>query len=295
MTRRGRFAAALSLAPVYAVCYSAIKVGLAYAPPLRYGGLRAVAAGVSLLVLLRVLKRPVLPPIRLWPGTVALAVTGTLLAYGAMFSSPGRTGAGIASVLGNTTPLLVTALAVPFLGETVSRAKASALALGFAGAVLIAYPALTAPAYSGIAGVALPLTAAAGFAISSVIFKRINAEGQILQVAAWQLLLGGVPLLGLSAMVESQAIDWTATFVALVLFLAIIGTAATTAVWFWLVQHDDVGRLSIALFLVPAFGLGLAVGLFHEPLAPTELLGIGVVLAALGVMALDGGSADLTE
>ncbi len=70
------------LALVYAVCYAAIKAGLAFAP-------------------LR----------RLWPWIFALAVTGTLVAYTGMFLSPRRAGAGIASVLGNTGPLMIVALA----------------------------------------------------------------------------------------------------------------------------------------------------------------------------------------
>jgi len=273
---------------VYAVCYSAIKVGLAYAPPLRYGGLRAVVAGTSLLLLLRVLGRPIFPPARLWRGTTAIGVTGTLLAFGAMFSSPGRTGAGIASVLGNTMPLLTIALAVPLLGETVSRTKAAALALGFAGAALVAYPALADPAHHPVLGALLPLTAAAGLSISSVLFKRIDAKGAVLQVAAWQLLMGGVPLLALSAIVEARAtIEWNAAFVGLLLFLSLIGTALTTAVWYWLVQRDDVGRLSIALFLVPAVGLGLAVWLFDERLGVPEVVGVGLILAALAGIAFD--------
>jgi probable blue pigment (indigoidine) exporter len=133
----------------------------------------------------------------------------------------------------------------------------------------------------------LPLTAAAGFAISSILFKRIGAEGAVLQVVAWQLLLGGLPLLALSAFFEPQVIDWTATFVGLLLFLSLIGTALTTAVWYWLVQRDEVGRLSIALFLVPAVGLGLAVSLFNEPLAVPEVVGVGLVLAALAGIVLE--------
>lgn len=136
---------------------------------------------------------------------------------------------------------------------------------------------------------ALPLTAASGFAISSVIFKRIDATGAVMQVAAWQLLLGGVPLLALSVLSEPQAILWNRTFVGLLLFLGVIGTALTTVVWYWLVQRDDVGRLSVALFFVPVAGLFLAVSLFDERLAATEILGVGIILTALAGMALEDG------
>lgn len=97
MTARTRFGLAAALAGVYAVCYPLIKLGLAYAPPLGFAALRALLAGAVLLALLAVLRRPVVPPRRLWPGVAALALMGTVLAYGAMFSSPGRMGAGLDS------------------------------------------------------------------------------------------------------------------------------------------------------------------------------------------------------
>lgn len=289
MTHRGRLGVAVALAAVYAVCYSAIKVGLAYAPPLHYGALRAVVAAAALLVFLLIAGRPLLPPRRLWPGVIALALIGTLLAYGAMFSAPGRTGAGIASVLGNTTPLLVLGLAVPLLGERLTGPKVGALLLGLGGAGLIAFPAFTDPAHHGPASALLPLGAAAGFAIASVIVKRIAARGAEVQVAAWQLLLGGAALLGVAAVLEPQArILWTGPFLGLLLFLGVIGTALTTVVWYWLVQRDDVGRLSITLFFAPAVGLGLGITLFDEQLESAQIFGVGLILLALSVLVVDG-------
>ncbi len=41
----------LGLTLVYAVCFVAIKEGLAFAPPLLFAGLRAIIAGAALLAL----------------------------------------------------------------------------------------------------------------------------------------------------------------------------------------------------------------------------------------------------
>lgn len=48
---------ALGLTAVYAVCFVAIKAGLAFAPPLLFAGLRAEIAGVVLLGLVVFLRR----------------------------------------------------------------------------------------------------------------------------------------------------------------------------------------------------------------------------------------------
>lgn len=282
---RRRLLVVICLAVVYSVCYSAIKAGLAYAPPLRFAGLRAVVAGAILLGLVVVLRQPLLPPRRLWPGVVALAVSGTFLSFGAMFLSPGRTGAGIASVLGNTGPLLVVILAAVFLGEPITRAKAAALLLGLTGVSLIAYPAITDPSQRGVLGAILPLIAAAGTAVQSVIVKRLRIRDVLLAVTAWQFVLGGLPLLLVSAVLERGAvIVWSGVFVSLFLFLTVVGTSAATALWFRLVQDAELGRLTLQLFLVPVFGLVLAMAFFREKIGTLEVAGIAIVVLGIALV-----------
>lgn len=288
MTSRGHLGLAVGLATLYAVCYSAIKQGLTYAPPLTFAGLRALLAGAGLLAVLVVRKRRLTPPRRLWPGLVAVAATGTFLAYGAMFLSPGHTGAGIASVLGNTTPLITFALAVPLLGERMTRAKVGAVVPGLAGVSLIAYPAISDPAHAGVLGALLPLGAATGFAVSSVLVKRMKLGDAVLEVAAWQLLLGGGALLATAALVEPGArVRWAPAFIALLAFLALLGTALTTVVWYWLVQRDEVGRLTVALFFAPVVGLGLGVALFGERLGVAEFAGTALIVTGLAAVVFE--------
>jgi drug/metabolite transporter (DMT)-like permease len=50
-----------------------------------------------------------------------------------MFMSPGRTGAALASVLGNTGPVLMVLLAALVLHEPLTRRRLTALGLGMAG------------------------------------------------------------------------------------------------------------------------------------------------------------------
>ena len=230
---------------------------------------------------------PVLPARRHWPGLVAVAATGTVVGYGAMFLSPGRTGTGLASVLGNTTPLFIIVLAAAVLGERITLPKAAALSLGLLGVTLTASPAFASPGRSGLLSNVLPLLAAGGTATESVLVKRLGLGAHILCFTAWQLLLGGGSLLLVSAWLErGLAIAWTARFIGLLTFLALVGTAFTTALWYWLLQRGEVGRLSLALFLAPVTGLVLAVALFGERLRPVELLGVAATVSGIGIVLL---------
>ena len=270
------------LTAIYALCFAAIKAGLPFAPPLLFGGLRALIGGVALLGLVIALRQPLLPPRRSWGWILALASTGITLAFGAMFLSPGRAGVGIASVLGNTQPLIVVVLAAIFLGEQMTHSKWLTLGLGLIGVTLISSQALAGPDAYGLSGMALALTASAGASASSVIFKRMGTPASLLVITAWQLILGSLPLLAISALIERDTqMIWNAQFVGLLLFLALIGTSFANAVWYWLIQRDEVGRLTMFFFLVPLFGLGIAALAFGERI--NQLEGIGSILTIVGI------------
>lgn len=269
---------------VYATCFVLIKSGSRFAPLLVFAGLRTVIAGAALLVLVVVLRQPLFPPRRSWPWILALSLTSTAGAYGAMFVSPGRAGTGIASVLGNLQPIFVLALAALALGERLTRLSGLTLALGTAGAVLIAAPALAGGDAYGLSGPALALAASLGFAVGSVLVKRLDPRSGLLALTGWQLLIGGLPLLGASAIFERDSpIVWSARFVSTLLFLAIIGTALVTAVWYWLIQREELGRLTVFLYLVPVFGLALSLAVYGERIGIAEGAGIILVLSGVGV------------
>jgi O-acetylserine/cysteine efflux transporter len=265
-----------------AACFVLIKIGLAYAPPLRFGGLRLLLAGVALLPLAGSGWR--LPP-KLWGPTALLALASSALGYSSMFISPKLTEAGIAVVLGNSQPLVVTLLAAWLLAERLSWGKGLALVLGLAGVSLLAYPALRS-AGTSLDGALLALASSLAFALGTVLIKRVNPGTSLIALSAWQLILGSLPLVVASGLFEaSQVIRWAPQFIAVLLALALVGTAFVTAGWYWLVQGAEVGRLSQWFFLVPAIGLGLAVGLLGERVVWVQ--GAGLVLVSAGLMLLN--------
>ncbi|MEW5917695.1 MAG: DMT family transporter [Gemmatimonadota bacterium] len=282
MRPRSRVALATLASALYATCYSVIKAALPLTPPLRFAALRAAVAGVTVLIIVAAMKQPLLPPRRIWAGVVALGLVGTSVGFGAMFLSLQRSGAGLASVLGNTTPLLVIVLAALVLKERVTPSKAIALTLGFLGTALIALGASTGAGWSGLTGAAIPLTAAAAVATESVLVKKLDVGTAFLRVTAWQLLVGSIPLFVLSTWLETNAPTvWSPTFLGLLALVAVLGTAAATSIWYRLVQSDEVGRLSLYLFLIPVLGLALASILFRENLGGTEMMGIALALAGI--------------
>ena len=83
---------------------------------------------------------------------------------------------------------------------------------------------------------------------------------------------------------SGAAITWDGRFTALLLFLGLVSTAFGLALWYWLVQREDIGRLSLLFFLVPVVGLALAGLLFGERIGGIEAGGVGLTLAAIGLV-----------
>jgi drug/metabolite transporter (DMT)-like permease len=65
------------LSAIYATCYAAVKAGLPFAPPLWFGGLRALIAGLALFGLMIIVRLQLFPARREWPLLLTLALTGT--------------------------------------------------------------------------------------------------------------------------------------------------------------------------------------------------------------------------
>jgi drug/metabolite transporter (DMT)-like permease len=122
------------------------------------------------------------------------------------------------------------------------------------------------------------------------LLKRTDMAPGVLVVTAWQLVLGAVPLLAISVVVERPgAISWTPEFLALLLGLGLGGTALPYAVWNMLAQREEIGRLALFLFLVPAFGVAFGAFAFGERYEPLQLAGVAMTLVAGGIAA--GGKA----
>ncbi|MHB0858991.1 MAG: DMT family transporter [Anaerolineae bacterium] len=275
---------ALGLTGSYAVCFASIRVGLGFAPPFRFAALRAFLGGTALLAFAYAQSHPVLPHREHWPWLLGLAATATTLSFGAMFLSPGFTSSGVASVLGNTQSLIVMVLAWLFLGESMTIGKLMSLLIGLAGVVLIAYPALIGSGAYGFSGAALAVAASGGAAAGSIIVKRADFRSDLLTITAWQLVLGSLPLGVISTILEAnEPTLWRLEFIGLLLFLALVGTSITTAVWYWLIQKEDVGRLSLLLFLVPVFGLAIGTLVLEETIGPLEVIGAVLTMVGVGV------------
>jgi drug/metabolite transporter (DMT)-like permease len=123
-------------------------------------------------------------------GHFLRACTGTL-AQGSSFFALTALPLADQTVLGYTTPLFVTVLAIPFLGEKVGLHRWSAVLLGFAGVLVIAIGQGAGHATGPLAMWGLGAAVAQGFfsAFTTLLVRQLSASESSTTITMWQSML----------------------------------------------------------------------------------------------------------
>lgn len=266
---------------LWALCFPLITVGLAASPPMMFATLRAALSGVVLLCVAQYLKRPPIVGASSWVSIAIVGVTATSLGFFGMFYGGGRVSPGLATVIANTQPLIAAALAFLLLKERLSVRQRLGMIVGFLGIVFIALPSLSG-SNSQLFGIAFIVAGAVGVAISNVVLKQLAGHVDGLRAMGWQLVIGSVPLAVLAGATENATdLNWSLSFVLVLITISIVGTSAAFALWFFLLRQAALSRLNVFTFLTPIFGLTIGVAVFGETIHFVEI--VGITLSILGI------------
>lgn len=241
--------------------------------PVTLAALRALPAGLLLLAITRCL-----PP-RTWLGRSFLlgsfnfAVFWVLL-FVAAYRLPG----GVAATLGAVQTMIVILMARGWLGTPI---RAGAVAASAAGVVGVALLLIGPEARLDPVGVAAGLGGAASMAAGTVLSRKWQPPVSALSFTAWQLTAGGVILLPLALIVEPPLPPLTATNLAGLTWLGLIGAAATYAIWFRGVARIEPGAISMLSLMSPLTAVILGWAWLGQALTPVQTVGAVVVLGSV--------------
>jgi drug/metabolite transporter (DMT)-like permease len=272
---------------LWALCFPLIKLGLASGtPPILFGALRSAIAALGLLIIARSRKEPFSP---VKDHTVLLFFIGVaaFFGYGGMFIGGSSVNPGLASVIGNSNPIMASVLAVLLLSESVTVLKVAGLVLGFIGVVLISIPSFSGESANSLTGIGFILGAALGTAFGNVLLKKIsNSDFPILALTI-QFAFAALLLIPLSIVMEgSPIIKWSANFSISLLALSLGASALADVLWIDLLRKNSLSKLNIFIFLTPAFSIGIGITFFNEAFGIWEKLGVSSILlgAALNIV-----------
>lgn len=276
LTRRPAPLRMLWITAALSACFLGVRWGLRDAPLLWFAAFRALLGGTALAAVAAVQRRPLPRSARTWGRIGALGLVNVSLAFGAMFAGIAGLATGTAAVLSNAQPLLILLPAWWLYGERVSARAGIALVAGFGGLLVVAVPG------GGGQGALLSLLAAGAVTAGTLMVRHLG-DVDVVVASAAHFLFGGLALAAAAFAVEGvPVIAWTPRFVAILAFLGLIATAATTLAWFVETQRCPVSSLTPWMFLVPVFGIliGLVVG---ERPGLWTVTGVALVLVSMRI------------
>ena len=269
----------------------AMKLVLDHVDPWTVACLRILPAALGMLLLLPMGGISLVVPRADWGWLVLFSLVDVSCAQGLLSTGLQTTGAGLSSILIDTQPLLVALLARQVFGEAINPIGWLGLLMGLGGVACLGLPEpllrslwLQETALGSLSwdeGVLLLLGSAMSMACGTVLCRFAARQSHVLSVTAWHLLLGGLPLLGISAWQGSApqtllSQDWW-----LMAYASGGGTALGYGLFFWFVTRRELTGFTALTFLTPVFALACSWLVQNEHLNVTQWIGVLLALAAI--------------
>ncbi len=256
------------------------KYGLPYADPFIFLSVRVLIAGAILFIIALAMKMPVAIGVSAISRSALIGFFLHACYLGGVFYalSVGLS-AGVAAVITSLQPVLVSVLAVKFLGERLRRVQVLGLLIGLTGVVLVLGPSFTAQIpLSGIVAITVGLIGSTG---ATLLQKKLGSGIPLVSGTAYQYLASGA-ILAIAAFATGEtSIQWSGTFILAFIWLIAVLSVGAVLLLLWLLNNSSAASVSSLLYLIPPATALEAYFLFGEKVNTQGLLGIGIT--ALGV------------
>jgi len=258
------------------------KYLLSELPPLTMRGATGVI-GASLLALLAILRGQSLRvPRELWPRLVLAAFLNvacwmTLMGLALLWLP-----ASEAALIAYTMPVWASVLAWPILGERPNLLRVISLIMAFAGLAAIMGGNGFAASAAKLPGIIMALGGAIGFAVGTVLAKKLPLPLPPLSAAAWQIGIGCLPVAIVGLFVEKADVaalsnlGWI-----LIVYSTVIQFCVAYVSWFAALARLPASVAAIGTMAVPVIGVIASAVALHEPLGVGQITALAFTLAGV--------------
>src|SRR5712671_3403939 len=254
-------------------------------PPLTLRGVTGVLGAVLLAALALVRGDSLKVAAAIWPRLLVaglLNVTGWMVLMGlALLWLP----ASEAALIAYTMPVWASMLAWPVLGERPTLLRTISLVMAFAGlASVMGGNGLTA-SVAKLPGILMALGGAIGFALGTVLAKKLPIKLPPITAAAWQIGIGCLPVAIVGLAIETTHLEEvTELGWFLVFYSTVIQFCVAYVSWFAALARLPASVAAIGTMAVPVIGVVTSAVALHEPLGAGQITALvftlaGVVLA----------------
>ena len=258
------------------------KYLLSDVPPLTLRGGTGVIGAVLLAALALIRRESLTVAGGQWPRLILAAflnVTGWMVLMGlALLWLP----ASEAALIAYTMPVWAAMLAWPVLGERPTVLRTIALVMAFAGlAAILGGNGLVASS-AKMPGIIMALGGAIGFALGTVLAKRLPLKLPPITAAAWQIGIGCFPIALAGLAIETTHVERLTPFDWSLLFYAtVIQFCVAYVSWFAALARLPASIAAIGTMAVPVIGVMASAIALGEQLGPGQIAALVLTLTAV--------------
>ncbi|MBM3485069.1 MAG: DMT family transporter [Alphaproteobacteria bacterium] len=277
----------------YAILWPLMRVGAVTAPALWFGAWRMTTGFAALFIVLAAIGQLRWPrwqdaPAIISVGVFMLGIYLCLCMLGLQY-----VGAGRATLLGYTTTLWVTPIAIFVLGERLDRMKAAGLALGMVGLVILFNPLdFDWSDRNVVIGNALLLVCAICWAIAMIQLRVHKWNLTPLQLVPWQLICAIIVTNGAAFIFDGdRGMTWTTEMLGLI---TIAGPVCTgLGIWAVNVASRNLSPITASIGYLAAPVLAMLIGIvaLGEPVSVNLIAGMATIIAGIVLVILSGRAA----
>ncbi|WP_271948205.1 EamA family transporter [Ruegeria faecimaris] len=241
--------------------------------PITMAALRALPAGLLLLVLSRQLPRG-----HWWGRIFILGALNFTVFWTLLFVAAYRLPGGVAATVGAVQPLIVVFLSAFLLNTPVGLRSVGAALLGVIGVgCLVLGTAINLDTVGLIAGLGGALSMGAG----TVLTRKWQPPVPLLTFTAWQLTAGGLLLVPLALIFEPALPALETNSLLGIGYLSVIGAALTYILWFRGLARIEPSAVSALGFLSPLSAVLIGWVMLGQNLTFVQIAGVCIVLLAV--------------
>jgi drug/metabolite transporter (DMT)-like permease len=261
-----------------------MKLTLADMPVWTFRALCVATGASGLFIIARLGSESIRVPGGQWPRLVVTAVCNVtlwnvLIGYGLTLLPAGRS-----AILAYSMPVWAVLLSVFILHEKLTRRRVFGLVLGMAGMALLLAGEFTAMRASPL-GAILVVGAAVAWALGTVLMRRYPVALGTTALTAWQLLIGGLPVIAGALVIDRGHLRpiGVPAAIGLVYNMFFVFVFCYWA-WFRIATTAPPSVASLSTLMIPIVGVFSGIWLLGESPQWQEYAALVLVIAALATV-----------
>ena len=272
----------LLLALAWGSTWPMMKTAVAEIPILSFRAFAVLGGATALLTIAKLFFGRVLPLPGEWRMIAVVGLFNVTLWYCLSSLAVTYLPAGRAALLAFTTPLWAMMIEGALYRTPLTRRRAAGILLALAAIAVLSYEDLFV-AGASVVGIATILAASFSQTFGSIQQQRAGFSSPVYILIAWQMLIGGTPIVLGAPLIDGFAWVETVSMAAVLssLWVTFFSICVGVVSWYSLLRVASMGFAAVGSLVVPFSAVSLSALLLGEALTANDIAGLVLITAAI--------------